>query len=265
MVFWKVLFDDSERIPLYLIHTIPLDSSYFETSLTGINISQPVILIDLPGHGRSPAVNLENINFENMADEIEKIRDDRNDVVINILGHGVGGFTVLYYALKYGSKINRIILSNTSANNKYRNSLAWNVRQRYSKITKQALENYMGKTDEKSIKIKFTQSLAVYFNPTNHEMAKKILDNCTKIATQEYVHLATNILPNYDIRESIRKIKNKTLIIAGKNDVWPYESVLLLQNDLIQAEFKLNEGGHFFLLENPEDYWSFIDDWLNTH
>ncbi|MHA2252709.1 MAG: alpha/beta fold hydrolase [Candidatus Kariarchaeaceae archaeon] len=257
------LIEGSQSVaPVYMVHTIPLDSSYLLRSLKDYNFDPHLVLLDLPSHGQSADIKVEELSFEQMADAIEELRGKLNHPSIIIYGHGIGGFVAQHYAVKYQKNISGLILSNTAPNAKYRSDMAWNIRDRYSKSTKRALEGYVGKTDDKSIRTRFTQSLAVYFDPTDHDEAKKILDNCSRIASDAYVHLSQNEIPNFDIREQLRKLKIKTLILWGKKDVMPEKSSLLIKNDIIHARLDSLDTGHFPMIEKPHEYWSLINKWL---
>jgi pimeloyl-ACP methyl ester carboxylesterase len=142
--------------------------------------------------------------------------------------------------------------------------MAWNIRDRFTKMTRQAIEDYFGKIDDQSIRMRFTRSLAVHFQPTDHEIAKKIMDECHRIASETYVHLSQNEIPKHDLREQLRKIKIKTLIMSNKEDVWPTNASLLIKNDINHATLIVQEGGHFHMLENPIEYWQSINEWVNN-
>jgi proline-specific peptidase len=260
-IHYQQIDGDSAKPVIICLHTAPLDSSYLLTSLTNFKPTNPVIAIDLPGHGQSP--DEDKLTFEQMADRVEGLRQDLSLDRIIMYGHGIGGFVVQHYAIKYQKHLTGLIISNSAPNTKYREFMAWNIRDRYTKMTRQAIEDYYGKTDDQSIRMRFTRSLAVHFQPTNHERAKKIMDDCHRIASELYVHLSQNEIPKHDVREQLRKIKVKTLIMSNKEDVWPTNASLLIKNDINHATLLVQDGGHFHMLENPQEYWNAIDTWIN--
>lgn len=261
-LFHEIINDKSDNTPIYAIHTIPLDSRYFARSLAEYRPDHPIVLVDLPSHGKSSDVNPEGLEFNRMAETIEQLRRELNHSKIILLGHGVGGFVVQHYTNLHEDQLDGICLVNSAGNVKYRTTLAWNIRDRYSKVTKQALEPYYGETDDQSIRARFTQSLAVYFDPTDHEEAKRIMNEAERIATDAYVHLSTEIIPNHYFRENLRDVSTKVLIIASKKDVWPVEASKLMRNDIIHAEYKELNTGHFPMLEKPSEFWQMIEDYF---
>jgi proline-specific peptidase len=253
---------DLERPTIFCLHTTPLDSSYLIESLTNVKLVNPMLVIDLPGHGQS--TDEDGLTFEHMADRVEEVRKALSLDKIIMYGHGIGGFVAQHYGVKYQKHLAALIISNSAPNAKYREFMAWNIRDRFTKMTRQAIEDYFGKIDDQSIRMRFTRSLAVHFQPTDHEIAKKIMDECHRIASETYVHLSQNEIPKHDLREQLRKIKIKTLIMSNKEDVWPTNASLLIKNDINHATLIVQEGGHFHMLENPIEYWQSINEWVNN-
>lgn len=259
---YEVLGEENGLSPLLVIHTTPLDRSYLHNSLKMVPIRGQIILIDLPSHGLSADIPEEYLDFEHMAEYIDKLRIKLNTDKISILGHGIGGIVALFYLINHEKHLDHLILVNTAGDNRYRRTMAWNIREKYSKVTIQALDEYYGKTDDKSVKVRFTQALATYFNPIDHEKANDLLDNCSRIATDTYVYISRAVLPDYNVRELIRNTSRPTLIIVSRDDVWPPESSTLLRNDLPHAKFQEFDGGHFVMLEHPDEFWARVFNFL---
>ena len=170
------------------------------------------------------------------------------------------------YATTYKNNIQALILSNTAPDARYREELGWNVRKRYSKTVVRALNEYFGKTDDKSVRARYTQSLSVYFKPTNHEAAKLLMDGAARIASEEYVHLAKDELSKFTYREKLREISHPVMIIASTLDVWPESAVKLMINDMEHAAVIYLKAGHFGMLEGARIYWNTVFDWVSeTH
>lgn len=250
-------------VPLFLLHSIPLDGNYLRKSIEGYELPITTYIIDLPSHGQSEIVETENLNFDFMAKEIEKLRAELGYAKIIIYGHGVGAIVAQAYATQFENKLDALILSNTAPDARFREQLGWNIRQRYSKTTLQVLNRLVGKTDDKSIRERYTQSYAYYFDPVNHEASKLLMDGASRIATEEYVHFAQNDLSKFTYRDALRKLNVRILILAGSKDVWPEFSIKLLISDIEHAETKIMKGGHFLMLEGAKIYWNTVFDWLN--
>lgn len=73
-----------------------------------------VISIDLPGHGKSPAIGYVH-EMEMMGDLILAVYEELRIRKAAILGHSMGGYVALAFAEKYPDKISRLILMNSTA------------------------------------------------------------------------------------------------------------------------------------------------------
>lgn len=69
------------------------------------------ILIDLPGHGKSPLNNIEP-DLRNYALEVFKVLEHENIVDFGIVGHSMGGYIALEMA-KINSDIEKVVLLNS--------------------------------------------------------------------------------------------------------------------------------------------------------
>ncbi len=261
-LFYEKLDGDERLTPIFMIHTTPLDSRYLFNS--NINLKNTVYLIDLPSHGQSEEVDYEDINFSNFVKNIEDLREYLEIDKVIIYGHGIGGFIAMLYAISHTKKIERMIVSNTAVSASYRNQMAWNIRSQYSHMVKDALERVARKTDDKSIRMRFTQSLSTHFHPKDQEKANQLLDTAHKIASEPYVMISHYEIPKYNIREQIRKVDKPTLILGGAYDVWPIDEVKKINIDIPHAKLHFFKSGHFPMVDLPEKYWKVISNWLES-
>ncbi|MHA2172751.1 MAG: alpha/beta fold hydrolase, partial [Candidatus Kariarchaeaceae archaeon] len=102
---------DLERPTIFCLHTTPLDSSYLIESLTNVKLVNPMLVIDLPGHGQS--TDEDGLTFEHMADRVEEVRKALSLDKIIMYGHGIGGFVAQHYGVKYQKHLAALIISNS--------------------------------------------------------------------------------------------------------------------------------------------------------
>lgn len=67
-----------------------------------------VFLVDLRNHGRSP--HDEQHSYETMADDLLRLVDELQIPTPAIMGHSMGGKVAMQYALKYPTRITRLIV-----------------------------------------------------------------------------------------------------------------------------------------------------------
>ncbi|KXX68650.1 alpha/beta fold hydrolase [Flammeovirga sp. SJP92] len=74
-----------------------------------------VICIDLPGCGESDAIQQEQPQLSDFADEIHNTLQDLSISKFTLVGHSLGGYVTLAYAKKYESNLNGIGLFHSTA------------------------------------------------------------------------------------------------------------------------------------------------------
>jgi len=102
--------------PIYILHGGPgLDHRYFGRSLTGLESYRKLYYIDFRGHGKSSKANKKTYTLETFTDDINALREALGHGTIEILGHSMGGFVALLYALRYPKHLDALILVDTTA------------------------------------------------------------------------------------------------------------------------------------------------------
>jgi proline iminopeptidase len=102
--------------PMYILHGGPgLDHRYFGRSLTGLESYRELYYIDFRGHGKSSKADKKTYTLETFTDDINALRKALGHETIEILGHSMGGFVALLYALRYPGHLDTLILVDTTA------------------------------------------------------------------------------------------------------------------------------------------------------
>lgn len=264
LYYYKVDGEDTEQnIPLFLIHTSPLDHNYLLNSLPDDYApSSSFYFIDLSSHGKSPDVENKQLSFKKLADQVDKLRDYLGFDKVNIFGHGIGGFVAQYYATYHRKQTSSLIISNSSPNHNYREVMAWNIRDNYSKAVKQRLADYEGRTDEEALRFKFKTSFTYHFSPPSEERANELLESISRFPKDAYVIISNYLIPILDLRQYNQKLKIPVLIISGSNDVWPKSILDMYHTDIPNATYEEFETGHFPMIEDPDTFWLIIKNWL---
>ncbi len=102
--------------PMYVLHGGPgLDHRYFGRSLTELESYRELYYIDFRGHGKSSKADKKTYTLETFTDDINALREALGHGTIEILGHSMGGFVALLYALRYPGHLDTLILVDTTA------------------------------------------------------------------------------------------------------------------------------------------------------
>lgn len=255
--------DSGENAPLFLLHTSPLDHNYLLNSLPdGFVSSRTLYFIDLSSHGKSPDIENKYLSFKKLSDDVDQLREHLGLEKVNIFGHGIGGFVAQYYATYHRKQTSALIISNSSPNHNYREEMAWNIRDNYSNAVKQKLADYEGQTDEESLRFKFKTSFTYHFSPPNEERANELLESISRFPKDAYVIISNFLIPILDLRQYNQKLKIPVLIISGLNDVWPKSILDMYHTDIPSATFEELETGHFPMMDDPDNFWLIVNNWL---
>lgn len=101
---------------MYVLHGGPgLDHRYFGRSLAGLESYRELYYIDFRGHGKSSKADKKTYTLETFTDDINALREALGHETIEILGHSMGGFVALLYALRYPGHLDTLILVDTTA------------------------------------------------------------------------------------------------------------------------------------------------------
>jgi len=109
-IFTKV---EGEGEPLLLLHSYWGSHILFDHLASALSVGMKVIRIDLPGHGKSGIPPLD-YTFEKLAAVLNELLI-RLEVYgkISIIGHSMGGYVAMAYAVKYPERINSLVLMNS--------------------------------------------------------------------------------------------------------------------------------------------------------
>lgn len=98
---------------LVLLHGFLLSATIWDELAPKLSKKNNVIIIDLPGHGESGCVSKIH-TMELMAEVVNFILEENNIDQASFIGHSMGGYISLAFAEKYRSKVNTLILLNSS-------------------------------------------------------------------------------------------------------------------------------------------------------
>ena len=122
LIYYKAL---GKGQPLVVLHGGPGAShDYFLPYLLPLIRRNRVIFIDERGSGRSQKVeNPSAYTVENMAEDVEAVRQALNLGKISVLGHSCGGVLAQAYAMKYPKNLTHLILCSTFSSTKKMNEV----------------------------------------------------------------------------------------------------------------------------------------------
>ena len=190
---------------------------------------------DLPGHGKSSGLGMQSIQkyAEAIAGWMEAIGIKK--AVIG--GHSMGGAIAQTIALEYPKVVKGLILVATGAKLSVNQDLLYKLSTPTS--TPAAIENI--------IKWSWMPGTDVKLLERVHE---QMLEVRSSVIYGDY--LACN---NFDLTDSLKKIKAPTLLIAGEQDkMTPLDLQQQLESGIKHAKLAvIPEAGHMVMLEKPDE------------
>jgi proline iminopeptidase len=120
--------------PLMIVHGGPGAShDYFLPYLLPLARHNRLIFIDERGSGKSGVLDdATQYTVENMAEDVEAVREALGLGKINLLGHSYGGVLAQAYALKYQENLSHLILCSTFSSTKQMNDVFVKIKENMS-------------------------------------------------------------------------------------------------------------------------------------
>ncbi|WXG40909.1 MAG: alpha/beta hydrolase [Candidatus Freyarchaeum deiterrae] len=231
--------------PLVFIHG-SMNSHVSWDSQKPLSKKNRLILLDLPGHGKSDPLD-EDISVELLADYVAEFFGGLNLEKIVAVGHSLGGAICIQLALNYPELLKALVLVGTGA----KLGVLPDILKALKTNFKQSVE--------------MTISGMAFAEKTDPEIVERAKKECLKcrpeVAYSDFA--ACNI---FDVRGKISEISFPTLIIVGIEDkLTPVKWSLYLNEKISHSSLKIIESaGHLVMMEQPEELNQSIQDFLRA-
>jgi esterase len=100
-----VLYDGPDATPLLIAHGLFGSARNWNVIAKRLSATRPVVVVDMRNHGASPWFDTHS--YAELADDLAATINKPMDV----LGHSMGGKAAMVFALKYPSKVNRLVIA----------------------------------------------------------------------------------------------------------------------------------------------------------
>jgi len=243
--------DEGKGFPLVLIHGFLGSSKMWEPQIKFFKDHFRVITPDLPGFGKSNKAKSHN-NIQSIANLLLDCLDEKKIDKFYLLGHSMGGMIVQEMAKISGNKIIKLICYSTGPRGEMPGRFE-TVDQSRENLKKNGLE-ITAKNIAKTWFVKGEE--AEYF------------DICIEAGKQLSIETVDNALvafKNWDGVETLKNIKNETLIVWGNKDKsYNLDQVQTLNKNIPNSSLFIFEGcAHNVHLEKPEEFNRTILNYLN--
>jgi len=242
--------DEGSGFPLVLVHGFLGSSEMWEPQINFFKNYFRVIVPDLPGFGKSKEVKSHN-SIQSIANLLLNFLEEKKIDKFYLLGHSMGGMIVQEMAKKSGNKISKLICYSTGPRGEMPGRFE-TVDQSRDNLKKNGLE------------IMIRNIAKTWF--VKGENAK-YFDICISVGKQASIETVDNALiafKNWNGVDTLKNIKNKTLIVWGDKDKsYNLEQIKTLEKNIPNSSLIVfNNCAHNIHLEEPEKFNNTIKHFL---
>ena len=227
---------------LVLLHGFLLSPSIWVDLTPKLSKKNKVIIIDLPGHGKSGCV-AETHTMELMAEVVHFILEENKIEQASFIGHSMGGYISLAFAEKYKSKVNTLVLLNSSTEEDSQERKI--NRDRAIKIIKHNKDVFI---------MMAIRSLFPETKQKKHQDFIAILsENAISFSTEGIIASIKGMKVRKDRTSVLKSFKGKKYMISGIEDpIIPILNTEEIAKSSKTKLFKVNSG-HMSINENIDE------------
>jgi 3-oxoadipate enol-lactonase len=229
--------------PLVLLNGIMMNTLSWADYIPLLKDHFKLIVYDMRDQGQSARLS-EGYDISVHAEDLKILLDHLKIPRTHIFGVSYGGQAAMVFALKYGERVDRMVLANTSAHvDQYLRSMG--------DMWKRAARLYDG---EAFFDLALIPIYSRSFYNTHYDWLKNRRRLFREFLTREwfdgFIRLASSNW-DYDVRESLPRIKNPALLVAAEEDIiTPYAQMLEMSRRLDNAQIVcVPKAGHGAVLE----------------
>jgi len=242
--------DAGSGTPLVLIHGFLGSTDMWEPQVEHFKEHCRILTPAVPGFGKSKALKPCD-SIECMAKAILKSLEKKRVKKFNLLGHSMGGMIAQEIVKLAGEKILKLICYGTGARGNIPGRFE-TIDQSRDKLKINGLEN----TAYRIAKTWFIkEDKAKYFY---------LCENAVKQTSLEAADNGLIAMKNWSGIDSLKNIKNKTLIVWGDQDkAYNYDQVETLNVNIPDSDLRIIKGcSHNVHLERPDEFNKTVTEFL---
>src|SRR6195952_4599129 len=239
--------------PLFLFHSLLSDRASFDAIVPELSKSYRVIVPELPGFGRSPAVagGLDAV-ADRMAAAVKDAAGGKDAIV---LGNGYGGFVALQMAIRHPGIASRLILADCGA--------------AFSEPGREAFRNMAAASEAKGLAVITDVAMRRLFAPEFQAAHPDLMADrrAAFLRTDGAVfRAACGALAELDLRPELGKVTVPVLVLVGEHDeATPPPMSHELAAGLPNAHLEIIPGcAHVPQLQSPEIFLEAAGDFLRA-
>lgn len=271
-------------IPLIVLHGGPSYThfSYLPLKYIACHTGQPVILYDQMGCGNSThVVNVsknapELLTIPYYVHELQTVLNHFGFDSVNILGHSWGSMLTLEYLLRVpNNTIRNVVLAGALASiPEWQDTIFQNYIPKlppiYQRVINRTLQNQNWDDAQFQAVVAYFSGLylaKVSPNPDCMLWAAETANLEIYVAMNgpaEFV--TTGLLQNWDVRDKLKTIQKRTLVMRGEDDESTYQTSKTISDGIPGAVlYQVSNSGHLSWIDNGDEFITAISTWLKSN
>lgn len=260
-----------EGVPILILNGGPgMSSEGFIPLAKELSKNHQTIIYDQRGTGLSKMNKIDDqtISMDLMVEDIETLRKHLKIQNWVVMGHSYGGMLAYYYASKYPENVKAMIQSSSGGMDlSLLNSL--NITNRLSRTERDSLNFYNAKISRGDNSYETRLGRGRFLAPA-YLYNKKFVPIIAERLTQGNNDINNLVWANlrkidYNVKEQMKTFKKPVLILHGSDDIVAREVAETANNILPNSKlFILQNTSHYGWLEQPDQYFGQIQDFLQT-
>jgi proline iminopeptidase len=255
-----------QRDVCFVLHGGPcMDHTYFKPHLSPLANDMQLIYVDHRGTGRSSHdVDHNTCTIEQMADDVEALRQLLGLGKVHVMGNSFGGMWAQVYALRHPESVDKLILITTSP------SYGFYERAKAEAAKKGTSEQIAAVPELFEGRISTPEQLGPWWRTMNplyyHAWDDKYASGMErgKPNASLMAHMWQNVMPSFDVRNQLGEISVPTLVLGGRHDwVTPYPESELIAASVPNSELVIfEESGHLPFVEEQDRFMTVVRSFL---
>ena len=243
---------------LLMISGITNNLDCFKNIISELEKKYIVIRFDNRGSGKTVCKTTNEFTLEDIASDAKNLIKFLGYHKVNILGHSMGGAIALLISIHYPNLVNKLICYSTFNKSPQIPLLSFKIAHKMicKKIEPKLILEHSSIWAYSEEFISNKQSWNKWITQTLEEEPHQSNDDfLQQIKAYE----------KFDCSNLLHKIKAKTLIISGEDDlIAPRKQCIFLKNNIPDSEiYKIEKQAHCWHIEQPSKFTQKIISWLD--
>lgn len=242
---------------IMLLHGFGEDSSIFHHQQAELEKNYTVILVDLPGSGRSPALPSSDVSIETFAEVVHDIVQAEGLPTFVLVGHSMGGYITMAYAEKYADTLKAFGWMHSTA-----------MPDSDEKIVtrKKGIEFIQHNGAYAFLKTSIPNLFSDYSKRNCPELISNLIEEGSRFTNEALIQYYRAMMARPDRKHVLKQAKVPVLMIAGTEDVAaPLADVSAQASLPKECHFHVLENtGHMGMIERPDDVSRLLNKFLSA-